>query len=237
MLIAEFKNAFNYTKGLLNTKKESLILFVLCLVPIINIFVIVRYVNKIVAEPSTTATPPKLENPNWSLLIISLLKIAAIAIVWVIIAIAIIAVFSLIAGVGMLGGLFGMINLIEKLTARSIFAAVISIIVIFAVAMFALISEVRLIKQNNLNAALNFKDIFLNIKKITWPRYFLFMLTAMVTFGIVIRILMFIDNPVTLCLAGILYILPFTFLAKTISLLYDKYNPPQANVENKGKIP
>jgi hypothetical protein len=227
MLNAEFKNAFNYTKGLLNTKKESLILFVLCLIPIINIFVIVCYVNKIVAEPSNTATPPKLENPNWSQLIISLLKIAAVAVVWVIIAAAIIIIFSLIVGAGLLGGIGGMMTLIEKFSAKSIIAATASIVVIFVVAMFALISEVSMIKQNNLNAAFNFKGLILNIKKITWPRYLLFMLTTMVTFGIVIRILMFIDSPVTICLAGILYILPVTFLAKTISVLYDKYNPPQ----------
>lgn len=232
MLTTEFKKAFEYTKGLLNTRKETLILFVLCLIPIINIFVLVRFVNKIIVEPSSNTTPPKLENPNWNELIMSLLKIIVVAIIWVVIMVVIIVSFSLIIGAGMLGGLGGMMTLIEKFTAGSIIAAIASIIVICATGIFAVMSEVHMIKKRNLNAAFNFKELLWNIQKITWPRYILFILTALIIFGIIIRITMFIDNPITLAIIGILYILPVTFLAKTISVLYDQNNPSQKKLIN-----
>jgi hypothetical protein len=229
MLTSEFKNALEYTKGLFN--KDQLILVIACLIPFLNLLLLVRYVNKIVVEPSNSNKPPKLVKPNWTELAFSILKIVVVALIWVLIALAVIVPVGLILGAGLLGGVFGLMTLVEKFTAKVMAAAVAGAVILFVVGLFAVISEVNMLKRGKLMDAFAIKDLLGNISKIGWLRYILYIVSLFVTWAIIV----FITGQVgdladigifTVSVAGILALLPATFLARTISVLYDRYNLP-----------
>lgn len=231
MLMSEFKNAFQYTKGLINKNTNTLILVVACLIPIVNIFVLIRYVDKIVSEPSITIKPPKLEKPNWTNLILSILKIVVVALVWLLIVIALLLPVGLISGAGPLGAFTGLMTLVEEFSAKFIAAAIGGAVIVFVVGIFAVMSEVNMLKRRKLSDAFAFKNLLNNISKIGWPRYLLFIVTLLISMAIVLCITAQIGNNLeigifTVSIAGILALLPASFLARTISLLYDKYNLP-----------
>ncbi|XHH09659.1 MAG: DUF4013 domain-containing protein [Candidatus Bathyarchaeia archaeon] len=225
MLTTEFKNAFEYTKKLLN--KESLFLFIACLIPFVNLVVLVRYVYKIVNEPSNTIKPPNLVKPDLTELIMSLIKIIAVAAVWLVIALALIVPVSLIFDAGTLGGIFGLMTLVENFHAKSMAAAIGAAVILLVISVFAVISEVNMIKRKKLMDAFAVKDLLGKISKIGWHRYLLFVFAVLVTWAIILFITSQVGNLVeigvfTVSVAGILALLPVAFFARTISVLYDK---------------
>jgi hypothetical protein len=230
MLTSEFKNAFQYTKGILN--KDQLILFIACLIPVINFIVLMRYVDKIVTEPSNNVKPPKLVNPNWTELIMSLIKILVVALFWGLIALVLIVIIGAVSGAGLLGGFTGVMTLVEKFTAKSMVAAVGAAIVLCIVGLFGVMSEVNMLKSNKkIKSAFAFKDLLHNISKIGWLRYILYVVSLVVVWAVLVFVSSTISDFINLnifaiSLIGILGLLPLTFLARTISLLYDQHNPP-----------
>ncbi|MGD6851178.1 MAG: DUF4013 domain-containing protein [Candidatus Bathyarchaeia archaeon] len=229
MLTSEFKNAYQYTRGLIT--KDQLILIIACLIPFLNIFVLIRYVDKIVREPSNSIKPPRLVKPNWTELVMSILKIAAVAAVWGVIAVALMMVIGLACNIGLLGGATSMMNFIEESNPKVFAAALGSIAVFCAISIFGVMSEVNMLKSRNFMAAFAFKDLLSRISRIGWVRYILFIVTLVVTWLIVVFIGSQIGNFLeigyfTVSLVGILALLPVTFLARTISLLYDQYYLP-----------
>jgi hypothetical protein len=230
MLMSEFKNAYQYTKLLINKNLDSLILVVACLIPVVNIFVLIRYLEKIVSEPSNSLKPPKLEKPNWTALIMSLLKILIVAAAWLIVAVVLIVPVGMILGAGAIGGLMGLIRFIESFSTRQLAAGVGAAVIVFVISIFAVISIVNMLKHKNVKDAFAFKDLLNNISRIGWPRYILFNITILVTAAVILCIAAQIGNNVeigilTVSIAGILALLPASFFAKTISLMYDKNNP------------
>lgn len=231
MLTSEFKNAFEYTKKLLN--KESLFLFIACLIPFVNLVVLLRYIYKIVSEPSDTIKPPKLVKPVVTELLLSLLKIAAVALVWLVVAVVLIVPVGLIFDMGALGGLFGLLTLIEKFSARSIAGAVVVAVVFFVISILAVISEVNMIKNGKLMTAFNFKELLGTIARIGWIRYILFIFAVLFSWVVIIFVTSQVGRlaeigVLTVSLAGIIALLPAAFFSKTISLLYDENNPLKA---------
>ena len=168
----------------------SIIVIVASLIPFINIFVLVRYVDKIVSEPSNSAKPPKLVNPNWTELLISLIKIIFVGIVWGIIVIVLLAPIGFVMGRGALGGVTSLMNLVEKLQVEALPAGIISFIILVVVGMFAIMSEVNMFKRGkSLNAAFAISELLNKIKQIGWVRYILYTLILLVVWAIALFII------------------------------------------------
>jgi hypothetical protein len=231
VLTLEFKNAYQYTKGLINKNINTLILIVAFLIPFVNIFVLIRYVDKIVREPSSTIKPPNLVKPDWTDLVMSMIKILVVALFWGLVALVLILPVGFIFGVGALGGFTGLMNLVESFSAKSIPAAVGSGVILCIVGIFAVMSLVNMLKTRKIKDAFAFKDLLGSISKIGWLRYILYVVTVVVVWAIILFITAQVGNLTdigifTVSVAGILALLPATFLARTISVLYDQHNPP-----------
>ncbi|MCW3999494.1 MAG: DUF4013 domain-containing protein [Candidatus Bathyarchaeota archaeon] len=229
MLTSEFKNAYQYTLGVI--EKNQYILIIACLIPFLNILVLIRYVDKIVKQPTNSTKPPRLTKPNWAELVMSLLKIAAVGALWGVIAVALMAVVGLGFGVGIFGGFGSILRLAEEFSANVLGAALASMAVFFVVGIFAVISEVNMIKRQNLMAGFAFKDLLGSISRIGWVRYLLFIFASLVSWLIVIFVSSQLGNFLhiglfAVSLMGIFALLPITFLARAISVLYDNYQFP-----------
>jgi hypothetical protein len=225
LLTAEFQKAFEYTKGLIGKDLPSIIVIVASLIPFINIFVLMRYVDKIVSEPSNSTKPPKLVNPNWTELLISLIKIILVGLVWGIIAIVLLAPVGFIIGRGALGGATSLMNLVEKLQVESLPAGIIGFIILVIVGLFAIMSEVNMFKRGkSLNAAFAFRELMDKIQQIGWVRYLLYTFSLLVVWAIAIFITSQSGNYIeffSLSVLGILTLFIGTFFAKTVSVMYD----------------
>jgi hypothetical protein len=228
MLTSEFQKAFEYTKGLIRTDLASIILFLACLIPYVNFFMLMRYVDKIVSEPSANTSPPKLVNPNWTELIVSLLKIIVVGLVWGIIAAILIVPAGLILGISALLGSLSIVGLLTRFSLAILGVTIYAFIVIVAVSLLAIMSEVNMLKNGkNLNAAFAISDLMNKISKLGWLRYILFALCFSIAFGIItiissgLGILLNLDV-FTVSLVGIFGLFVTTFFAKTISMLYDQ---------------
>jgi hypothetical protein len=226
LLMAEFQKAFQYTKGLIGKDMASIILYIAALIPFVNFFVLARYVDKIVSEPSNSIKPPRLVNPKWMELIMSLLKIIVVALVWGLIAVVLIVPVGLIFGAGLLGGVASMMTLVEKFTARSFGAGIVGFIILVVISLFAIISEVNMLKKGkNLTAAFSFKDLLDKILKIGWLRYLLYTVSLLVAWAIAIFFTSVAGDYLgifAISVLGIITLFIGTFFAKTISVLYDQ---------------
>jgi hypothetical protein len=154
-----------------------------------------RYVDKIVSEPSTNLNPPKLVNPNWAELIVSLLKIIAVALVWTVIAVVLIVPVGLIFGLGALGGITGLATFATKFSLSRLGVAIGGFVIIAVISLFAIMSEVNLLKKGkNMMAAFTFNELLSNIKKIGGVRYILYTVSFLILWALTIFVSMQIGN-------------------------------------------
>jgi hypothetical protein len=175
MLTSEFQKSFEYTKGLIRTDLASIILFLACLIPFVNFIVLMRYVDKIVSEPSTSASPPKLVNPNWGELIVSLIKIIVVAIAWVIIAVILLVPAVLAIGIGAVIGALSMTAFFSHFSLAVLGIVVYALVVAIVVGLFAILSEVNMIKNGKkIGSAFAINELINKITKIGLMRYIIY---------------------------------------------------------------
>lgn len=242
-LSESLSSAADYTRRFFERAGDVLLLFILTIIPIVNIFTL-GYYGRVVSDRSDSRQPPKAE--RYGDMFLGGLKFLAAAIIWSIplIIVAVIAVISVFAPATYvfsqsIAGNFtnpaswqnfnstnwGQIisqypGVAATFLLAGIWAAIIMVIVAVAISIFAFMGIVHMFKTGSLTKAFALGEIRSIISKVGWGRYLGYLLVA-IFLGIIVSI--FNSIPVIGYLVSVfLGLLLLIFLGRTIGLMYDK---------------
>jgi len=218
-----------------------LLLFILTLIPIVNILTL-GYLGRVMADSPDSRQPPKLE--KYSDMFVDGLKYLAAIIIWAIpiivgaIIVGVLVFTSIVSSTAYsIGGTltnttywqnFNWTNWRQALghnpVVTGVFAlGIIIAIIVFVFAVFILlfswIGIVHMFKTRSFSKAFALRDILSIISKIGWLRYVGFIIVAVILGGIAS---IFSSIPIIgWLISAFLGLLLYIFLARTIGLMYD----------------
>jgi hypothetical protein len=233
-LLPEFKEAFTYTKSMLQRPRELLYLIIITIIPILD-FAALGYCTKILREDLSSKTPPKIG--SLVELLVPGLKVLVLVFVWALI----IFIVGSILGIDVLGGISLLIMNPKFAFASGENLAYDAVnlgglaVVTYLFGLIAIMSIVNMVKQGSFLKAIDFKAIISKIGKIGWVTYLEFVFSALVVGTICSLIVgavmdfvdfrgivgIFADVAIIVTLISFVFVLPIIFYAKTASRLYD----------------
>jgi hypothetical protein len=240
-LSESLSSAADYTRRLFEKVGNLLLLFILTLIPIVNILTL-GYLGRVMADSPDSRQPPKLE--KYSDMFVDGLKYLAAIIIWAIpiivgaIIVGVLVFTSIVSSTAYsIGGTltnttywqnFNWTNWRQALghnpVVTGVFAlGIIIAIIVFVFAVFILlfswIGIVHMFKTRSFSKAFALRDILSIISKIGWLRYVGFIIVAVILGGIAS---IFSSIPIIgWLISAFLGLLLYIFLARTIGLMYD----------------
>lgn len=249
-LSESLSSAADYTRRFFERAGDVLLLFILTIIPIVNIFTL-GYYGRVVSDRSDSRQPPKTE--RYGDMFFGGLKFLAAAIIWSIpvIIVAVIAAISIFAPVAITvfsqsitGNLTNpafwqnfnstnwgqLISQYPGVAATFLLAGIgvviITVIVAAAIGIFAFMGIVHMFKTGSFTKAFALGEIRSIISKVGWGRYLGYLVVA-IFLGIIVSI--FNSIPVIGYLVSMfLGLLLLIFLGRTVGLMYDKAMMPSA---------
>ena len=215
----DLNQASQYTGSIFQRIGELIILFIISIIPIVNLIAI-GYYARIIRDSPSSKNAPKLE--RYMDMFIEGLKIIVVAIIWAII-IAIIAVIIAIPFIA-IAALNVLTNPAQLLTAGWIFALgsffIIFGIIAFLLGTIAFMGIVHMVKKNSFAKAFAFGENFRMIGKIGWLRYLAFFAIFFIASAIV-GIITGGLGAIGWVIGALLSVLIGLFFSRTIGLIYD----------------
>ena len=240
-LSESLSTAADYTRRFFDRAFELLLLFILTLIPVVNILTL-GYLGRVIADRADSRQPPRME--KYTDMFVNGLKYLVAMIVWaipilivaVIVAVGLIAPAAITASPYLSGNYSSpaywqnfnytswsqfasqhtaVANLVLAIIPSVIIVAIVAIII----ELFAFIGIVHMFKTGSFGKAFALGEISSIISKIGWLRYLGYILVA-VFLGILVSVfnaIPLIGWLISLFLGLLLYI----FLARSIGLMYD----------------
>jgi hypothetical protein len=241
-LSENLSSAADYTRRFFEKAGDLLLLFILTLIPIVDILTL-GYLGRVMSDSSDSRHPPKME--KYSDMFVDGLKYLAAAIIWAIpmVVVTVIVGFLLfmpvaITATSSIGGNFtnptywqnfnwtnwgDALSNNPAVASAFVLAIIPFAIIIFMLAvfigLFSIIGIVHMFKTRSFTKAFALGDILSIISKIGWLRYLGFIIVAAIL-GFIVSI--FSAIPVIgWLITAFLGLLLSIFIARTISLMYD----------------
>jgi hypothetical protein len=218
--IKELSEAWQYTKSLFSRINDLLVLLILMAIPGIDLLM-VSYYTRVLRDPLSSSTPPKLDDPKE--LLLTTVKTFVAALIWILAATAVLVIAGVVfnADFFVVGDPAGFVQGLPGIIGMAI--------PIFIIALFGVISITHMFKQKSFNKAFAFGELWQKIMQIGPVKYIAFMLAWFITEGVLMLLLL---APIGsgLILMGVLFLalsmLPMMVFVRALSILYGETVSP-----------